>query len=84
MPGRCPADRACCGARIFTFSLAHIRWSLFPISVSFSCFQLAYAFILGIAYGITFLKSRSVLYPAVMHGMSNFVMVGAGYMFALI
>ena len=38
----------------------------------------------GIAYGITFQKSRSVLYPAVMHGVSNFVMVGAGYMFALI
>ncbi len=68
----------------FLFSLAHIRWSLFPISVSFSCFQLIYAFILGIAYGITFLKSRSVLYPAVMHGLSNFVMVGTGYMFALI
>ena len=67
----------------FLFSLAHIRWSLFPISVSCSCFQLVYAFILGIAYGITFLKSRSVLYPAVMHGLSNFVMVGAGYMFAV-
>ena len=68
----------------FLFSLAHIRWSLFPASVSCSCFQLVYAFILGIAYGITFLKSRSVLYPAVMHGLSNFVMVGTGYMFALI
>ncbi len=68
----------------FLFSLAHIRWSLFPISVSCSCFQLVYAFILGIAYGITFLKSRSVLYPAVMHGLSNFVMVGAGYLFAVI
>lgn len=66
------------------FSLAHIRWSLFPASVSFSCFQIVYAFILGIAYGITFLKSRSVLYPAVMHGLSNFVMVGAGYLFAVI
>lgn len=67
----------------FLFSLAHIRWSLFPTSMSFSCFQLVYAFILGIVYGITFLKSRSVLYPAVMHGLSNFVMVGAGYMFAV-
>lgn len=67
----------------FLFSLAHIRWSLFPVSVSYSCFQLLYAFILGIAYGITFVKSRSVLYPAVMHGVSNFVMVGAGYMFAV-
>lgn len=67
----------------FLFSLAHIKWNAVPFAVSFSWFQLIYAFILGIAYGITLEKSKSVLYPAVMHGMSNFIMVGVGYIFAL-
>lgn len=67
----------------FLFSLAHIKLSAVPFAVSFSWFQLIYAFILGIAYGIALEKSNSVLYPAVMHGMSNFIMVGVGYIFAL-
>ncbi|MBQ7167813.1 MAG: CPBP family intramembrane metalloprotease [Treponema sp.] len=58
---------------------ASSRGSHFGVYVRF-----LYAFILGIAYGITFIRSRSVLSPAVMHGVSNFVMVGAGYMFAIV
>lgn len=63
------------------FSVAHIQWTLFPISLSFSWFQLIYAFILGIAYGLTYVKSESVIYPMIMHGLSNFFMVGMGYIF---
>ena len=65
------------------FSAAHIRWTLFPVSISFSWFQLIYAFILGIAYGLTYVKSKSIIYPMIMHGLSNFFMVGMGYIFML-
>ncbi len=63
------------------FSVAHISWTIFPFTLSFSWFQLIYAFILGIAYGITYLKSKSVIYPMIMHGLSNFFMIGIGYIF---
>lgn len=63
------------------FSVAHIRWTLFPVSLSFSWFQLIYAFILGIAYGLTYVQSESIIYPMIMHGFSNFFMVGIGYIF---
>ncbi len=66
------------------FSIAHISWTVFPFEVSFSWFQLIYAFILGIAYGITYVKSKSVIYPMVMHGLGNFFMVGIGYIFMII
>jgi len=63
------------------FSVAHIRWTLLPVSLTFSWFQLIYAFILGIAYGLTYVKSESIIYPMIMHGLSNFFMVGMGYIF---
>lgn len=65
------------------FSIAHIKWTLFPFEVFFSWFQLIYAFILGLAYGVTYVESKSILYPMLMHGLSNFLMVGAGYLFAI-
>ncbi|MGN0538199.1 MAG: lysostaphin resistance A-like protein [Acutalibacteraceae bacterium] len=66
----------------FLFSMAHISWNINPFTVSFSWFQLIYAFILGLAYGITYVKSKSIIYPIIMHGLSNFLMVGIGYIFA--
>lgn len=63
------------------FSVAHIQWTLFPITLSFSWFQLIYAFVLGVAYGLTYVKSESIIYPMIMHGLSNFLMVGIGYIF---
>ncbi len=63
------------------FSIAHIRWDINSFYISFSTFQLIYAFILGIIYGFTYLKSKSVIYPAIMHCLSNFIMVGIGYIF---
>lgn len=64
------------------FSIAHIKWTMLPFAVSFSWFQLIYAFVLGLAYGVTYIKSKSIIYPMLMHGLSNFFMVGIGYMFA--
>lgn len=65
------------------FSIAHISWTISPISISFSIFQLVYAFILGLAYSYTYIKSKSIIYPIIMHGMSNFLMVGIGYLFQI-
>lgn len=63
------------------FSIAHINWMIVPFTVSFSWFQLVYAFVLGVAYGITYMESKSIIYPIIMHGLSNFFMVGIGYIF---
>lgn len=66
------------------FSIAHINWTLFPLTLSYNSFQVIYAFILGVIYGITYQKSGSIIYPIIMHGISNVVMVGAGYLFSLL
>ncbi len=58
------------------FALAHLRWSIVPFEISYSTFQLVYAFVLGIFYGDCYEKSGSVYYPMIMHSFSNVVMVG--------
>lgn len=63
------------------FSLAHISWDY--SALNFDWFQLIYAFILSVAYAITFIKSKSIIYPMIMHSMSNFLMVGIGYLFMI-
>lgn len=62
------------------FSAAHINWTIAPFSLSYSAFQLVYAFVLGLVYGKAYQMSKSVIYPMLMHGISNFVMVGTGYL----
>lgn len=69
---------------VLLFSIAHISWSIHPFTLSFSWFQLAYAFLLGAVYGITYVKSKSIIYPMIMHGLSNFFMIGAGYIFQIL
>lgn len=66
------------------FSIAHIKWSLEPFTVQADCFQLVYAFVLGTIQGVAYQKSRSILYPILMHSFSNVIMVGTGYLFALL
>lgn len=66
------------------FSIAHIKWTVLPFAVSFSWVQLIYAFVLGVIYGVTYIKAKSIIYPMIMHGLSNFLMVGVGYMFAIV
>jgi membrane protease YdiL (CAAX protease family) len=63
------------------FSLAHIRWTLSPFTLTIDWLQLIYAFVLGVAYGVAFKKTGSVIYPMIMHSLSNVLMVGVGYLF---
>ena len=67
----------------FLFSLAHISWSLTPPSMSFDTIQLLYCFAVGTAYGVVFMKTKSVVYPMIMHSMSNIISFGIGYLIIL-
>lgn len=64
----------------FLFALAHINFREFIIP----WFQVCYAFVLGLAYGYVFIKSKSVIYPMIMHSMSNVISVGGCYLYMLI
>lgn len=64
------------------FAFAHVNWSLNPFVFEVDYFNVFYAFVLGIIQGIVYQKSRSILYPMLMHSFSNVLMVGVGYMFA--
>jgi len=67
------------------FTAAHIQWTISPFSISdLNIFGLFYAFAMGILNGVVYQKSRSLLYPVLMHSISNVLMVGTGYLFALL
>ncbi len=61
----------------FLFALAHIN--VFNFSVPW--FQVCYAFVLGLAYGYTFIKTKTAVYPMIMHSMSNVISVGGCYIY---
>lgn len=63
------------------FTFAHAKWSLIPLNFEANYFQLIYAFVLGIIHGIVYQKTRSIIYPILMHSFSNVLMVGGGYVF---
>lgn len=63
------------------FSFAHISWSLKPFVFEVNFFRIFYAFVLGSIQGIVFQRSKSILYPILMHSFSNVLMVGIGYLF---
>jgi membrane protease YdiL (CAAX protease family) len=52
--------------------------------VDASISQLIYAFAIGTVQGMAYQESRSVLYPILMHSVSNVLMVGTGYLFAVL
>ncbi len=58
------------------FGLAHINFSFNPFGMSFSTFQVIYAVVLGYFYGDCYEKSKSVIYPMLMHSYSNVLMIG--------
>ena len=58
------------------FALAHIRFGFFPLTMSYDPFQLVYAGGLGLVYGICYERSKSMIYPMIMHSMSNVIAVG--------
>ena len=62
------------------FGIAHI--SVFPFQVPW--FQVCYAFVLGIFYGYTFIRSKSVIYPMIMHSISNVISVGGCYLYMVL
>jgi len=62
------------------FSVAHIQWTLSPLTINFDYYQLIYSFILGIAYGKAYQDCNSILYPILMHSISNVIYVGVGYL----
>ncbi len=63
------------------FAIAHTHWSLLPYTFEADFFQVMYAFVLGTIQGIVYQKSKSILYPMLMHSFSNVLMVGGGYVF---
>lgn len=58
------------------FGIAHIGFSFNPFSISYSLFQVGYAMVLGYFYGDCYEKSKSVVYPMIMHSFTNVVMIG--------
>ncbi len=63
------------------FAFAHVNWSLAPLNFELNYFQIIYAFVLGTIQGIVYQRSKSILYPVLMHSISNVLMVGGGYVF---
>lgn len=66
------------------FALAHIKWTINPFSVSFECMQLLFSLLLGVMYGIVYQKSKSVIYPMIMHSITNVTVVGVGYILSIL
>ena len=59
-----------------TFSLAHINWTVDPFRLQYDILQLLYALAMGIIQGWAYVKTRSVVYPMIMHGISNVLVTG--------
>lgn len=68
----------------FLFAFAHVKWTLFPLSIEANYFGLLYAFAQGIISGKAYQDCKSVIYPMYMHSISNLMMVGTGYLFLLL
>lgn len=58
------------------FGLAHIGIFFTPFSISFNIVQVVYALVLGIIYGDAYEKTGSVIYPMMIHSISNVIAVG--------
>ncbi len=67
------------------FSIAHTNLSLIPFQISLdNWYQLIYALITGIVFGVIYQKTDSIIYPMYLHSISNVIMVGFGYIFSMI
>jgi membrane protease YdiL (CAAX protease family) len=58
------------------FGLAHVRFTFSPFSADYSIGQVLYSVGLGLFYGVAYERSGSMLYPMIMHSISNVAMVG--------
>lgn len=63
------------------FSFAHITLSFNPFVFNVDYFKICYAFVLGTIQGVAYQRSKSILYPIIMHSFSNVLMVSIGYLF---
>jgi membrane protease YdiL (CAAX protease family) len=59
------------------FAAAHVGFTFVPFSISYDPMQLFLSFGLGLLYGLCYEKAKSVYYPALMHSISNVIMVGS-------
>ena len=58
------------------FGLAHVRFALAPFSATFDTGQVIVSVILGLFYGVCYERSKSMVYPMIMHSFGNVVVVG--------
>ena len=58
------------------FGLAHVQISLSPFEISYALSQVFFAIALGFFYGDCYEKSKSVVYPMLMHSFTNVLMIG--------
>lgn len=58
------------------FGLAHVAISFSPFGLSYALPQVFLAIGLGLFYGDCYEKSKSVIYPMIMHSFTNVLMVG--------
>ena len=63
------------------FVVAHIHFGKPLLS---QLYGLILVFIHGLMYGMVYVKSKSIIYPVVMHGVSNFISVGGCYMYMVL
>jgi membrane protease YdiL (CAAX protease family) len=66
------------------FGIAHISFSFNPFVMSYSVFQVFYAIVLGYFYGDCYEKSKSFIYPMIMHSYSNVLMIGVAVIISLL
>lgn len=59
------------------FGLAHVGFSFSPFELRYSITQVFYAIGLGLIYGDCYERTESVLYPMMLHSISNVISVGA-------
>lgn len=57
------------------FVLAHVGFKLSPFELTYDPMQLVYVFVLGVVYGDCFEKTKSVIYPMLLHSISNVISV---------
>jgi len=57
------------------FGIAHIYIAFSPFEISYSVMQVLLSIGLGIFYGDCYEKSKSVIYPIIMHSFTNVLMV---------
>jgi len=79
MKGRCFSGKISLAniAAAVIFGLAHVEFSFAPFYVSYSPMQVILAVVLGLFDGDCYEKSGSVLYPMMMHSISNVLSVGS-------